>query len=245
MRRGGSFARGRAPDEREIEPAPAAATHPRFIAYLHAVRPLCAALVCASIALSNAAVAQEIQLTGPLAAEPSFEPRFRDRTRLDGGGILPFVAVVPSEEPEVFGGGGLRVALSRRLGQAWWFEADLFGAFAGNEAQQLLMMGSNAQVRFHPRVESLGHGLGVSGGYWTASGGTFLESSPFVGPLVSPLSLWLGGTHIEVRVVCLFADTRIGEEHAVRLALIAPQATITFGGSVDDVAKKNGDRPFM
>jgi hypothetical protein len=199
----------------------------------------------ASLLVSRGVAAQEIQLTGPLAPEPSFEPRESEGTRLDGGGILPFVAVVPREAPAVLGGGGLRVAVSRRIGHAWWLEADLFGAFAGNEAEQLLMMGSDAQVRFHPLVESLGHGLGVSGGYWTASGGTFLESSPFVGPLVSPVSVWIGGAHLEVRVVCLFADTRVDGEHAVRLALIAPQATLTFGGSVDDVAKPNGDRPFM
>lgn len=165
-----------------------------------------------------------------------------DNYRLDGGALLPFVAVVPTESPGVVGGGGVRVAVSTQFARRLWFEAELFGAFAASDAHQLLMVGLGAQARWHPIRHSIGHGVGIAGGYWSAADSPFFESSPFVGPLLSPVGVWIDDTHLEVRVLCLFGGARVDGVGALRLALIAPMATLTFGGSLDDPAPHDGGR---
>lgn len=200
------------------------------------------AAMLAALAWPGLAAAQEIQLTGPLTGATVREPLSNDTFRLDGGALLPFVAVVPTEAPSLLGGGGLRVAVSTQMLRRLWLEGGLFGAFAASDAHQLLMVGLDAEVRIHPIRHSISHGLGIAGGYWSAADSPFFESSPFVGPLVSPVGTWIGNTHLEVRVLCLFGGARVDGVTALRLGLVAPMVTLTYGGSLDTAAPYDGGR---
>jgi hypothetical protein len=190
-------------------------------------------LLVAGLTASLVAHAQEIKVTGPLLVhpEPSYEPGYADVVRLDGGGVLPFVAIGPNSEASVFGGGGARISVSRRICSPVWFEEDFFGLLLSDASDESIMMGTSAMLRWHPS-HTFGIGAGLSGGYLSASGQGYLVTSPFVGPVLVPASFWLGGAHLELRIPLWLAQTQLDGATAMRPALLAPQATLTFGGRI-------------
>lgn len=178
-----------------------------------------------------------LYLVDPMPCLSPPPPPTIDETLLRFGAELAVGPAFLPDEPLAVGSIlGPRLAFDYRLGESFRLESALqlrlgFGPpleERPDEGTIFAVLGTEASVLAYP-VEVFGFGAGMCAGYVFAPDDptSYLQPSPFIGFVATPVSIRTGPIGVTLRLPFGLADTSIDGAHAVRMAWIAPEASLS------------------
>ncbi|NUO51251.1 MAG: hypothetical protein HOV80_20530 [Polyangiaceae bacterium] len=169
-----------------------------------------------------------------LSPHPCLEPPLRNEhkdtlLRLQAGAMVPAVAVLPDDTPNVLIGTGASLSLAVQIADHLWFDGDLFEMTTITRARALVYGGSNVELKYFP-IDAYGFGAGFSGGVYGFPSGNDsrrLENiSGMFGPVIVPASIMVDRLYFEARVPFWFSPIEERSETTFGLGAVAPHVVV-------------------